>query len=292
MAPGIPSRRALLLGTTGAAVLAACGRERRPQTPGKSVMKVAYGAHARQYGVLAIPKHAKLLGTVVMVHGGGWLPDASLRAFEPMQVALTALGYATWNVEYRGVGVGGGFPGTLEDVAAGIDHLGNIAEGVSGIPNRILTSRIAFLGHSAGAQLAVWAASRSRKTPGGPPMVRPRATISMAGPLNLALGARHDLVGRIIPNFMGGMPSEVPERYAVADPIRLVPAPCVVWALSGDNDTVVPKEQALTYVSAARRAGGEAYLVNTQSDHLQMTTPAGQPWACIREILARTFRDG
>lgn len=248
---------------------------------------MAYGGDRRQYGVLGLPARSRPLATVVMIHGGGWLATAALRSFVPMQRALTALGYATWNLEYRGVGVGGGFPGTFEDIAAGVDRLAHVGMDTSGYENSVLTDKVAFLGQSAGAHLATWAASRNDHTPGGRPALEPRVVVSMGGPLNLKLAARHGLAGDIVPNFMGGMPAEVPEHYAVGDPVELVPAVCPVWAIHGEQDTVVPAEQGLSYVRSARRAGGTAYFVPVQGTHNQLAAPAGQSWSYVRKILAR-----
>jgi len=42
----------------------------------------------------------------------------------PIAVDLADRGFAVWNLEYRRIGTaGGGWPGTLQDVGAGIDHL-------------------------------------------------------------------------------------------------------------------------------------------------------------------------
>lgn len=41
---------------------------------------------------------------------------------------LTARGWAVWNLEYRPVGAGGGWPATFRDVATGVDLLDLLAE--------------------------------------------------------------------------------------------------------------------------------------------------------------------
>ena len=281
-----PGRRGLLLAAAGAGVLAACGKS-EPSGPGQRLKKMPYGEGEWHVGMLGTPAAEKPRATVVMVHGGGWLANASLVSFLPMQRALMALGYATWSVEYRGVGVGGGFPGTFEDVAAGVDHLASIGRSDSGYDEGILTEKVVYLGQSAGAQLAVWAASRTRRTPGGPPKLKPLGAISLAGPLNLALAAQDQLGGTLVPDFMGGMPAEVPEHYALGDPTKLVPASCPVWALRGNQDAVVTAEEGTSYVQAARAAGGSAYYVPTIGTHSTILQPAGASWNMIRALLAR-----
>ena len=61
---------------------------------------------------------------VVLVHGGFWRIGWDRTLMTPLAIDLAAPGLAAWNVEYRRVGQeGGGWPGTLEDVAAAIEHL-------------------------------------------------------------------------------------------------------------------------------------------------------------------------
>ncbi len=66
-----------------------------------------------------------------------------------------------WNIEYRRVGDGGGWPATFEDVAAAIDHLATLDAPVD-------LERVSILGHSAGGHLALWAAGRTRASRGAP----------------------------------------------------------------------------------------------------------------------------
>jgi len=59
---------------------------------------------------------------------------------------LAARGYAVWNIEYRGVDrAGGGYPGTILDVAAAADKLREVAPRY-----RLKLDRVVATGHSAG----------------------------------------------------------------------------------------------------------------------------------------------
>src|SRR5213079_2078672 len=106
-----------------------------------------------------------------------------------------ARGFATWNVAYRRVGSGGGFPTTFEDVATAIDRLDT-----PHLPTPVV------VGHSAGGHLAVWAASRSSRTPGGAPRVPLRGAISLSGLLDLTEAARAPRSLGPTTGFMGGTP--------------------------------------------------------------------------------------
>jgi acetyl esterase/lipase len=87
---------------------------------------------------------------VVLIHGGFWKDSFDLGLMSPLAADLSSRGYATWNLQYRGVGSsGGGWPETAEDVAAGIDHLAVISTEYGLDINRVIV-----IGHSAGGQLA------------------------------------------------------------------------------------------------------------------------------------------
>src|SRR5438128_11681154 len=98
---------------------------------------------------------------------------------------LAAHGLAAWNLEYRRVGAGGGWPETFTDVAAGTDALSDL--------ELLDSERVVAVGHSAGGHLAFWLAARPTlpaDAPGAAPRVRIRAAVSQAGVLDLLLAAR------------------------------------------------------------------------------------------------------
>ncbi|MEX0834956.1 MAG: hypothetical protein WD010_02615, partial [Nitriliruptor sp.] len=93
---------------------------------------IAYGDGPEQVADLALPAgSAPDAGwpTVVLVHGGFWRDQYRRDLMADLARDLANRGFASWNLEYRRVGpTGGGFPGTLLDVAAGTDHLAAVAE--------------------------------------------------------------------------------------------------------------------------------------------------------------------
>jgi acetyl esterase/lipase len=283
------SRRGLLAASALSGLLAGCGARSDPGDAATSTTpptlrppaptRIRYGTAAEsQFAELGMPPGSPL-GTVVLIHGGYWHPQYGLELMRPLARALNRLGYASWNIEYRRIGAGGGVPTTLEDVAAAIDRL----EG-DGLPPR-LTTGVALLGHSAGGHLAAWAASRTDDTPGGAPRVPVRGAISLAGVLDLTRAASSARSGGPVTAFLGGTPGEAPERYAMADPALLVPAPCPVWATYAEDDTVVPPEQSLRYVELARAAGGEAEVVRVPGDHFTLIDPGAESFATIKGLL-------
>ncbi len=216
---------------------------------------------------------------MVLLHGGYWLPGYGLDLMVPMAERLTSLGCATWNVEYRRVQRGGGVPATLTDVAAAIERLAG-----RGVPAG-LDEKVVLLGHSAGGQLAVWAASRTRSTPGGAPKVALTGAISLSGVLDLELAASRAASTSQVTGFVGGTPSEVPAKYAVADPTLLVPAHCPVWAVQARDDQVVPGEQSTSYVARARGAGAVAERVVVPGDHFTLIDPGASSFPTIEKLV-------
>ena len=90
--------------------------------------------------------------------------------------------------------------------------------------------------------------------------------------------------------FLGGEPGEVPDRYATADPVRLLPTGEEVLCVHGTGDDVVPPEQSERYAAAAERAGDRVAVRLLPGDHMALIDPAGAAWGTVREWL-RTRRD-
>ena len=99
----------------------------------------------------------------IVLHGGYWQPPYGKLIMRPLCLDLARRGYAALNVEYRRLGRdGGGWPQTFDDVAAGIDLLAGLGDAALDL------ERVTLIGHSAGGQLALWAAGRRELPPGAP----------------------------------------------------------------------------------------------------------------------------
>ena len=243
-----------------------------------------YGAHPAQFGELWLPVGAPL-GTVVIIHGGFWRARYDLSLGRPLAADLAARGYAAWNLEYRRALAGGGWPGTFEDVAAGLDLLATLSVS-TGLP--VDTGRVIAVGHSAGGHLAAWAAGRAKLPPGAPGApgsdgkhVALAGVVAQAGVLALADCARERVGGTAALDLMGGGPGELSEEYRLADPIAAVPAPAPVLCLHSRGDDNVPFSYSERYVAAATAAGGRAGLVELSGDHFTLIDPASPDWAQV-----------
>jgi acetyl esterase/lipase len=234
---------------------------------------VCYGDDPEQLAELSRPIGPSK-GLAVVIHGGFWRSTYDLGLGRPLAASLVEHGWTAYNLEYRRVGNGGGFPQTLDDVAAGIDALATIDD--------LNTSTVVTLGHSAGAQLAVWAAGRPKLTgtSWSEPAVPVTAAISHAGVLDLRAAVRDGLGARATQAFMGD-----DGDYQHADPSAQIPLDVPVRCVHGIADDTVPLRQSAQYVERARSAGADAELVEVEGDHYVLIDPASPGWARTLEIL-------
>ena len=125
--------------------------------------RIHYGNDPLQFGDLRLPKTSGHHPVIIVIHGGCWKSKhgalvADLQDTAALSSALTNLGIATWNIEYRQIdNPGGGWTGTFEDVANAIDYLSVLAKSYS-----LDLKRVVIVGHSSGGHLGTWAAARRR----------------------------------------------------------------------------------------------------------------------------------
>jgi len=217
----------------------------------------------------------------VVVHGGYWRARYDRSLMTELCLDLAARGIAAWNLEYRRVGAGGGWPQTFDDVAAGVDALAQLDAPLD-------LERVVAVGHSAGGHLAFWAAARPTLPPDAPgarPQVRIRAAVSQAGVLDLGLAS-------ILPpsdeptRALLGAPQWNTERYAIASPRERVPFGIPQLVLHGDRDDLVSPRIAESYARAAVSAGDACELVLLPgTGHFEHLDPRSEAWATAGEWL-------
>jgi acetyl esterase/lipase len=281
--------RRQLLGAIGATVAAtACGGGRKEGTVGElsdSVIRLteSYGRERLQSGEWFVPPGEQLAPTVVLVHGGFWRKQYDRHLEDQVALDLAGRGYLCWNLDYRSSAVA--WPATFVDVAAGYDHLLNGHFG-----RRVDPDRIAVVGHSAGGHLAAWIASRRRlpaAAPGhGPGAQPPNLIVPQAGVVALTDAAQLNLGTGAPQALVGGTPDRHPQRYAEADPVRLLPTGVRSVLIHDATDDVVPISQSETYVSAAKRAGDDSTLAVVPGNHFSHLDPASEAVAKLHEALA------
>lgn len=248
--------------------------------------RIPYGPDPLQFGDLRLPDKPGPHPVVVVVHGGFWRAEYDLEHIGHACAALTARGVATWSIEYRRIGnAGGGWPGTFLDVAAGIDHLREIAPKYN-----LDLSRVVTIGHSAGGHLALWLAARHR-IPEGDPLYTTsplplKGAVSLAGVSDLRLGWEMGLSNGVVEEFIGGSPQEVPARYATASPSEMLPLGVPQVLIHGTADGNVPFEISRAYHSAAQASGDEVKLVELSgAGHFEVIDPSSREWGRVAEAV-------
>jgi acetyl esterase/lipase len=235
-----------------------------------------YGSHRWARADLYVPEGAGPFQVAVVLHGGYWRARYSKRVMKAACVDLARRrGVAAWNVEYRrlGRGQGGGWPATLDDVAAAIDHLALLRD------PRLDLGAVTAVGHSAGGQLALWSASRADAA------VRVSRVVAQAAVSNLTVA------GAPAWEFLGGTPEQVPERFDLADPMRLIPLGVPTLLVHGADDATVPVERSREYAEAARAAGDEVALVEpVPGGHRVHPDPRSEAWRVAADWIAGPVR--
>jgi acetyl esterase/lipase len=255
-------------------------------------MRVAYGPDPRQFGDLRLPAGRGPHPVVVLAHGGYWRARYDLAYFGHAAADLTARGYATWNLEFRRIGnEGGGWPGTFQDVAAGMDSLRTLATA-----HPLDLNRIVVLGHSSGGHLALWLAARPRinsESPIAPAAntpyaLPPRAVVALAGVLDLRQASVLHLSNDAVHELLGGPPDQYPERYAAASPAELLPLGMPATLIHGISDDNVPYAISRDYAAAAQAAGDAVELVTLpDARHFEIVDPRATEWQTVVRAIER-----
>jgi acetyl esterase/lipase len=230
-----------------------------------------YGTDDSQCCELFLPSGTGPYAVVVVIHGGYWKAQYDRSLMTSLCEDLAASRLAAWNLEYRRVGNGGGWPETFLDVASGVDLLADLDAPLE-------PESVGAVGHSAGGHLALWAAARARLpagAPGATPRVRPRAVVSQAGVADLRLAA-------VTP------PSDEPTRallgsasdvFALASPRELVPLGVAQLVLHGERDDTVAIEISRSYAAAAQAASDDCELrVLPGAGHFEHIDASSEEW--------------
>ncbi|MBC5824740.1 MAG: alpha/beta hydrolase [Candidatus Eremiobacteraeota bacterium] len=215
-----------------------------------------------------LPDSLRPAPIVAAVYGGAWR-NGSPSNDAMLDRALAARGYAVFAFDYRH-SPAVRFPSALEDVKAQLRFIERKASEYHADPNRI-----AIVGHSSGAELALLAAYGSDRAV--------RAVVSYSGPIDLAQAYRFPPhpdpidVRAILRDYIGGAPSGSAERYRLASPIAYVrkglPPTLLIY---GARDHVVKIEAATALRDALESAGTKVTLIRLPwAEHAFENIPFG-----------------
>lgn len=251
----------------------------------EATARIPYGDDPLQFADLRLPKGSGPHPVVVVIHGGCWRSQYNLDHVGAFSDALTRAGVATWTLEYRRVGnPGGGWPGTFQDIGAGVDHLRNVAEQYPIDPTRVVA-----VGHSAGGHLVLWLGARAKLTDPELRTENPlplKGIVSLAGVDNLRRALEEGVCDDQAAKLVGGTPDEVPERYAQGSPIELLPLGIPQHLINGTRDPIVPEAFGRDYAAAAKSAGDPVQLtILPNAGHFELIVPTTDEWTQVRNAV-------
>ena len=222
--------------------------------------RLAYGPEPLQFGDLRLPDGIGPFALAVVLHGGYWQATYNLIHTGPICVALAESGIASWNLEYRSVGVpDGAWPAAGEDVALALDFLERLPLERSGT---------VLVGHSAGGQLALWGGKRT-----GLPVVAVAPVSDV-----------RDAATRRGPDSAPGR-FMAPQYFAEGSPLELLPLGVPQLVIHGTVDEDVPFAMSERYVQAA---GGEAELVVLDgTGHFELIDPQAPEFGVTLDAIRR-----
>lgn len=213
-----------------------------------------------QYGLLWLPAALEPKAKaplVVLIHGGCWLNAYDIQHTFPTSTALAQAGYAVWSLEYRRTGdPGGGWPGTFDDIRAGLAYLPKLQE------YPVDLNRVAVVGHSAGGHLALLAGTEADGL---------QAVVGLAAITDIIEYSKGgNSCQAATPKFMGGSYAERPDAYAAANPAGK-PMRSTTVLLQGDLDAIVPLRQSTLVEATVHVQEGAGHF-----DWVHPGTPAFQ----------------
>ena len=209
-----------------------------------------YGPRPDQ--VMDVRKAESPRGLALLLHGGFWMDAWRRDLMDGLAIDLARRGWTSWNIEYRRVGSGGGWPATGNDVLAAVDAAWSAA-GSGGAP-------LILVGHSAGAQLALWAAGERSS--------HVARVVALAGLCDLESASRHGLGGGAVDRLLEGEPADV------ASPMYRLPVGVPLVLAHAVDDAVVPADQTRRFAAAATAAGDEVVVVEVGGgNHMSLIDP-------------------
>jgi acetyl esterase/lipase len=256
--------------------------------------RIAYGTGPSQFADLRVPPGNGPFPVAIVLHGGCWSaqiegfpPEAtSLDLIAPFAAALTKSGIATWNVEFRRIGNGGGWPQTFHDVAAATALLRTLAP-----QYHLDLARVIAVGHSSGGHLAEWLASRPKLAKSSELYTRDPLPIAgvadLDGPPSLIDpdGAIARVCGDSVELLLGGTFAHVPERYRDASAAVPMGVRQELFTTGGFGRSWA--DLSIAFAARATKAG-DAVTVHRldAADHFDIINPQSAFWPEVSKAIA------
>jgi acetyl esterase/lipase len=198
---------------------------------------------------------------IISIYGGAWQrgsPDSD----DTFNRYIAAQGYTVWAISYRHAPAYH-FPTQIDDVRSALVYVKQHA-----IEYETDLDRVALIGRSAGAQLAMLAAYQDPPFP-------IKAVVNYYGPVNLTAGYDNvptpdPIESRVtLRRFLGGTPTDFPELYYQASPLNTLkpdlPASLLIY---GGKDHIVQSKYGRDLAQKLQFQGNKAIFIEIPwADH-------------------------
>ena len=237
-----------------------------------------YGADALQVVDVWKPSGAGPHPAVVMIHGGcsqtaiaerdimNWIADD-----------LRKHGVGVWNMEYRGVDRGGGYPGTYQDVAAAADMFAAMRGG-DGFK---ADAPVVVIGHSAGGHVALWLARREALARGD----ALRGTQPLKVDLAISQGGLPDLRAQTkLPDHGCGNEGAIAMaggEFSRTSPPEMPKGSARELQFNNDLDSISPPSFGNSY--------GAEMVTTPDEGHAELIAPETVSWGKQRAVILKAF---
>jgi acetyl esterase/lipase len=236
--------------------------------PPKANARISYGKTPQEFGDIFLPHGTGPHQAVIFIHGGFWRNSYSLDQAAHLCAALARAGAAVWSLEYRRLGdPGGDWAGMSDDIVRGAQQLVPIASRYN-----LDLKRVIAAGHSTGGQLALWLGAQQ--------VVDLRGVVPLAAISDLRRAYALQMNGGVVGELLGGSPDHVPQRYAAADPMELLPIPAQQRVLHGTADDIVPFDMSQRFAKASKNS---KLIPLPGAGHFDLIDPRTKFWPTIQK---------
>lgn len=239
---------------------------------------VSYGADALQIVDVWRPKGSGPHPAVLMIHGGCWQTEIAERhIMNWIADDLRSHGVGVWNIEYRGVDRGGGYPGTYLDVGAAADMFA-AKRAEYGFRT---DAPVVAIGHSAGGHLALWLARRPGLAKGD----ALRGATPLKVDFAISQGGLPDLRAQMeLPDHGCGNESAsamAKGEFARTSPPEMPKSRTRELQFNNDLDQIAPPSFGTAY--------GAKMVTTPDEGHAELIAPETVSWGKQRAVILKAF---
>ena len=208
---------------------------------------------------MTLPEGDGPFRVVALIHGGFWRARYRRNLMDGLAHDLVRRGLAAYNVEYRRLDAGGGWPESADDVVAALDALRE--EG------SVRADEVAVVGHSAGGHLALIAGAEGRA----------ERVVGQAPVADVEAGIAQNLGDGVVRRFAAD--AEMDD----VSPVRRAPLDVPVLLVHGTRDDTVPPSQSESFAAK----GGDVRLSLREGEgHFEHIDPSSGAWEEVAAFLA------